>query len=50
MKKKKRTLAQQNAKAGLLYSLPFIIGFVCFTLSPLIQSFLYGHWLQSAHA
>ena len=50
MKKKKRTLAQQNARAGLLYSLPFIIGFVCFTLFPLIQSILLSFHTVSASA
>lgn len=40
MKKKKKTLAQQNAKAGWLYCLPFVIGFVCFTLFPTVQSLI----------
>ena len=50
MKNKKRTLAQQNARAGLLYSLPFIIGFVCFTLFPVIQSILLSFQTVSSSA
>lgn len=48
MKKHKMTLAQQNARAGVLYSLPFIIGFVCFTLFPTIQSILLSFHSVSA--
>lgn len=48
MKKHKKTLAQQNARAGVLYSLPFIIGFVCFTLFPTIQSILLSFHSVSA--
>ena len=36
--KKKKTLAQKNAIAGYLFILPFIIGFIAYLGSPLIES------------
>lgn len=37
---RKRSLAHQNARAGVIFSLPFIIGFIFFTLFPIIQSII----------
>ncbi len=42
MKKKRLTLQQKHSLTGLLYTLPWIIGFVYFFFIPLIKSFIYS--------
>ncbi len=42
MKKKRLTLQQKHSRTGLLYTLPWIIGFVYFFFVPLIKSFIYS--------
>ncbi len=49
MKKQKRSsLASQNARAGYLFSLPFLIGFFIFFLFPVLQSMLISFRTVSA--
>ena len=40
--KLRMTLRQRKALTGVAFSSPFIVGFVCFFLYPLIQSFAFS--------
>ena len=42
MKRAKMTLARRHEIAGIVFSLPFIVGFLLFFLAPLIRSVYYS--------
>ena len=42
MKKKRASIEARLGRSGFLFTLPWIIGFICFFLIPLVQSIMFS--------